>query len=271
MLEANEKMPLPRDTARFMMITMQSKTPVTSSRLMQRIEAFVRWYLTFLHSPSPLRRGIGLGVFSGAAFLAVLGLMRIIDPYPLKDWIYLRLSLQDLGVIGPLIFVVLISVLPLISPLSLLIVTGSASFGPVPGMILSYVGSLINANIAFLLVKALGVEDRWGNEARTARIKLTIQKNGYPIVLLLQLATIFPFIVINSAAAAAGVEWKDFMKATFVGILPSMALYSFLGEAIVSDLLSPQVYFALIIVVFLTIVLTALRKKNIRLRRKRVY
>ena len=253
------------------MITgMRERNPITSSWPWQRVEAFVRWYLGFLHSPSPLRRGIGLGVFSGAAFLSVLGLLHVIDPYPLKDWIYLRLSLQDLGVIGPLVFVILISVLPLISPLSLLIVTGSASFGPVPGMVLSYVGSLINANIAFLLVKALGVEDRWGNKDRTARIKQTIQKNGYPIVLLLQLATVFPFIAVNSAAAAAGVEWKDFMKATFVGILPSMALYSFLGEAIVSDLLSPQVYFALIIVVFLTIVLTALRKKNVRLRRKRV-
>lgn len=254
-----------------MITAMHDRNPIISSWLWRRVEAFVRWYLGFLHSPSPLRRGIGLGVFSGAAFLAVLGLMHVIDPYPLKDWIYLRLSLQDLGLIGPLVFVILISVLPLISPLSLLIVTGSASFGPVPGMILSYVGSLINANIAFLLVKALGVEDRWGNEDRTARIKRTIQRNGYPIVLLLQLATVFPFIAVNSAAAAAGVEWKDFMKATFVGILPSMALYSFLGEAIVSDLLSPQVYFALIIVVFLTIVLTALRKKDLRLRRKRVH
>ena len=254
-----------------MIFLMQGTNFITSSIPFRYLRAFFRWYHRFMHSPSRFRRGASLLIFSFAVFFAVLGLLRITDPYPLKDWVYLRLTLEDLGLAGALIFVLLVSVLPLISPLSLLIVTGSASFGPLPAMLLSYIGSLINANIAFVLVKSLFIEERWGHEAKAARIKQTIQKNGYPIVLLLQLATVFPFVIINSSAAAAGVEWRDFMKATCVGILPSIVIYSFLGEALVSRFLSPQVYFTLIIVVFLTIVLTALRKQEIRLRRKRVH
>lgn len=253
-----------------MMFLMPDGNFITSSRPYRYLGALLDRYHRFMHSPSKFRRGLSLLVFSFVVFFAVLGLLRVTDPYFLKDWIYLRLTLEDLGIAGALIFVFLISTLPLMSPLSLLIITGAASFGPVPGMVLSYIGSLINANIAFVLVKSLNIDDRWGHEERTARIKETIQRNGYPIVLLLQVATIFPFIAINSAAAAAGVDWKDFMKATSLGILPSILIYSFLGEVLVSRFLSPQVYFALIIVVVLTIVSTALRKQKIRLRRKRV-
>ncbi len=243
---------------------------ITSSRLYRSMEGLLDRYHRFMHAHSPLRRSISLTVFSLVVFFAVLGLFRVTDPYPLKDWIYLRLTLEDLGFAGGLIFILLTGVLPLISPLSLLIVTGAASFGPLPGMVLSYIGALINANLAFILVKSLGIENRWGHEDKTARIKETIHRNGYPIVLLLQLATVFPFVAINTAAAAAGVEWKDFMKATCLGVLPSVVLYSIFGEALVSRFLSPQVYFALIIVVLLTIVVMALRKKNIHLRRKRI-
>jgi len=133
-------------------------------------------------------------------------------------------------------------------------------------MILSYLGALINANITFFLVKALGVEDRWGGEERQAAIKRTIQRNGYPIVLLLQLVSVFPFVAINSAAAAAGIGWRDFMKATLLGIILPIAVYSFLGEAIALEVLSPRVYCAFVIVIFLTIVMVALRKKGYSLK-----
>lgn len=228
----------------------------------RHIQAFVRRYTEYMNSPSVLRRGVSFAVFSGVLFLAVLGLLHVINPYPLRDWIYLRLSLHDLGAAGPIIFILLTSVLPLFSPLNILVVTGSASFGPVVGMILSYMGALINANIAFILVKALGVEDKWGNSHRQARIKRNIQRNGYPIVLLLQIISIFPFVAINSAAAAAGIGWRDFMKATLLGIILPIAVYSFLGEAIVLELLSPRMYCAFIIVIFLTIVIVALREKR---------
>lgn len=245
-----------------MMNSMGGRYFITLFLVMKRYgSTFLHWYLGFMYSPSPLRRALSFAVFSCATFLAVLSFLSLIDPYPLKDWNYLRLSLQEMGFAGPLVFILLVAVLPLFSPLSLLIVTGSATFGALPGLILSYLGSLINANIAFFLVKALGVEDRWGNKDRQAAIKKSIQRHGYPIVLVLQLVAVFPFVAVNSAAAAAGVEWRDFMKATLVGVLPSMTIYSFFGERIVIEFFSPRAYFAVIIVVFLAIVLLALRKK----------
>ncbi|HET58198.1 MAG TPA: hypothetical protein ENN35_07145 [Deltaproteobacteria bacterium] len=56
------------------------------------------------------------------------------------------------------------------------------------------------------------------------------------------------------------------MKATLLGIILPIAVYSFLGEAIALEVLSPRVYCAFVIVIFLTIVMVALRKKGYSLK-----
>jgi uncharacterized membrane protein YdjX (TVP38/TMEM64 family) len=245
---------------------MHVKEMIWPSTLIRQISRFIQWYTHLLNNPSQIRRTLSLSILVFIAFVSVLGLFKIIDPYPLKDWIYFRLTLQDLGVLGGIIFILMVAVLSLISPISLFIMTGSASFGPILGMILSYIGALLNANLTFFLVKALLIEHEWGLDKKTSRIKGIIQNNGYPLVLVLQLITVIPFVAINSAAAVSGVKWRDFIKATSMGVLPCVVIYSFLGDFVVSSLLSPRVYFAFMTVIVVFIIVVALkRKRNIRL------
>ena len=250
---------------------MHAKEWITASAVYQNTMRFVRWYTNLLNNPSQTTRTLSLGILILIAFFSVLGLFEMTDPYPFRDWIYLRLTLEDLGFAGGIVFIAMVAVLSLISPISLYIMTGSASYGPLLGMLLSYIGAILNANLTFYLVKGLSIDHEWGKDKRTLRVKRMINRNGYPIVLVLQLISIFPFVAINSAAAASGVKWKDFMKATSMGVLPCIVIYSFLGEKLVSDLISPRVYFAFITVVAVSIILIALkRKRNLHFRGKRL-
>jgi len=250
---------------------MHMKKWITTSSVYLNILRFIRWYTHLLNNPAQSTRTLSLGILIIIAFFSVLGLFEMTDPYPFRDWIYFRLTLEDLGFLGGILFVAMVAIMPLISPISLFIITGSASFGPLLGLLLSYIGAILNANLTFFLVKALSIEHEWGQSKRSSQIKDMIRRNGYPIVLLLQLITVIPFVAINSAAAASGVKWKDFIKATSMGVLPCIVLYSLLGNMIVSDLLSPRVYFAFITVVAACIICIALkRKKNLHLRGKRI-
>ncbi len=242
---------------------------IKSSQAYRGISRFILWYTRLLNNPSQTTRTLSLSVLLAVAFVSLLGIFEIIDPYPLKDWIYLRLTLQDLGPAGGILYIALVAVLSLISPISLFIMTGAASFGPLPGIVLSYVGAILNANLTFFLVKGLSIERAWGADRRSSRIKRAIQDNGYPLVLILQLLTLIPFIAINSAAAASGVSWKDFMRATSMGILPCIFIYSFLGDLLVSAFLTPRVYFAFLCVVAVCLIVMALKKGNAKLRGKR--
>lgn len=244
------------------------KKAITSSLIYRTIQTYCVKCLDYGFYFSWLRHHICLLVLTVAAFFSILGLFRITDPYPLSGWFELRVTLKDLGYPGMLVFVLLVAVMPLVSPISILFITGSASYGPYLGGVLSYIGALLNAGLTFYLVRTLSIEEMWGKEEKTARIKAGIKRNGFRIVLLLQIMLVIPFVAINSAAAASGVHWKDFMKATFIGVLPSVILYSLIGEAVVSRFLPPEIYFAFIAVVLLIIIITALQKRDTRQGRK---
>ena len=53
---------------------------------------------------------------------------------------------------------------------------------------------------------------------------------------MLRLAPIFPFFVINIAPAFFNVRLRDYVAATFIGILPGTFAYAYLGEGVDSVL-----------------------------------
>ena len=219
-------------------------------------------YRGLAKSNSSIKRGISLIILGLLAFMCSLVIFHILDPYPLKNWFYLKVTLDVMGFSGVLAYLLMVAVLPLFSPLSLVIVTGSAAFGPYEGFLLSYIGCIINANIAYVLVKALSIEDIWGKSRRSIQIKNAINKHGVVIVMGLQLVTIIPFVLINAAAAGSGISWKNFMKATSIGLCPCILLYSFMGNKLVSSMASPHVYFATVLVFAFLLLVIALRKKE---------
>jgi uncharacterized membrane protein YdjX (TVP38/TMEM64 family) len=215
-----------------------------------------------------IRRFFVVFLLSLIGFFSIMGIFSYVDPYPLKDWIHLRLMLQKIGGTGVLLFIFCVAIMPLAAPLSLLVMAGSSAYGAPLGMALSYVGCLLNANLAYFMVRSLGVNDAWGHCNKTHKVKNVIQKNGYPLVLMLQMLIIIPFTAINSAAAASGVCWRDFMKATIFGIVPSITLFSLIGHMVISHFFSPRFYFSFICAVVFVIVLVALMKKNAHMRNK---
>jgi len=222
-----------------------------------------------IHSPQ-MRRFAFIFLLSFIGFFWVMGIFSYLDPYPLKDWIHLRVMIEKIGISGALLFIFCVAIMPLGAPLSLLVMAGSSAYGAPLGMALSYIGCLINANLAFFIVKALGVEKAWGHGKKTHWVKNTIRKNGYPLVLMLQMLIIIPFTAINSAAAASGVCWRDFMKATILGIVPSVTLFSLLGHMVLAHFFTPRFYFSFICAVVFVIILVALAKKNAQLRNKTI-
>jgi uncharacterized membrane protein YdjX (TVP38/TMEM64 family) len=219
-----------------------------------------KWYYGLAKSNSRIKRGISLIILGCIAFLSVLGLFQILDPYLLQDWSHLKLTLNTMGISGMLSYLLMVVVFPLFSPLTLVLVTGSAAFGPVKGFFLSYVGCIISANIIYALIKSLSIENKWGSGRRAVQVREIIKKHAYIIMIGLQLISVIPFTLISAAAVASGVPWKKFVRATSIGICPSILFCSFMGNELVVDLVSPRIYFAGVFVMVLLLVVMALRK-----------
>lgn len=124
---------------------------------------------------------------------------------------------------------------------SLLTILGGFLFGWFLAGTLTAFAATIGASVIFLAARtALG--DFLQKMAGPAVSKLahSFEKNAFGFLLVLRLAPVFPFFVINIAPALFNVPLRIYVAATFLGILPGTYAYSYLGQGLDSVILSAK-------------------------------
>ncbi len=177
------------------------------------------------------------------AFLAVGG-----DAYFTLD--SLRLYRADLAmyvadhtVFMALCFVVAYAVMVAFSlPGALLMtVTSGFFFGSVMATLLVVVGATTGATAIFLIAKtALG--DPLRARAGPALLKMEdgFRENAFNYLLILRLIPLFPFFLVNLVPAFLGVRLRDYVLATFIGIIPGTFVFAQVGTGLDSILESDE-------------------------------
>ncbi|MCT7373928.1 TVP38/TMEM64 family protein [Chelativorans salis] len=122
---------------------------------------------------------------------------------------------------------------------SLLTVAAGFLFGWLLGGMLVVVAATAGATLLFLAARtALGdVLRRWMC-GRTARLAQGFEEGAFGYLLVLRLAPIFPFWIINIAPAFFNVRLKTYVAATALGIMPATFAYAYLGHGLDSVLMS---------------------------------
>jgi phospholipase D1/2 len=67
-----------------------------------------------------------------------------------------------------------------------------------------------------------------------------IAKEGLTTLLVMRLTHLIPYAVLSYAAGLAGLRPRDFFVATFFGTLPGVLIYTYLADAILAGLVSPE-------------------------------
>jgi uncharacterized membrane protein YdjX (TVP38/TMEM64 family) len=152
---------------------------------------------------------------------------------PLREWgEEVNASIHGLGVWGPIAFflVFIVAVVSLVPASAVTLAAGLAfGFAAFP---LALGAATLGAACAFLIARHLGtdkvkrlVEDL----PRSKAVYKAISGGGWRIVLLLRLSPIMPFSILNYALGATELRFWPFLSATFVGIIPAVALYVYVG------------------------------------------
>lgn len=139
-----------------------------------------------------------------------------------------------LGPWGPAVFITTyILACVLFFPGALLTLGAGTAFGVVRGTIYVSAGSTLGATAAFLIGRHLARERiaRWVEaDPRFSAISGAVAREGFKIVCLLRLSPAFPFNLLNYALGLTSVSLKDFMLASWLGMLPATVLYVYLGS-----------------------------------------
>lgn len=150
----------------------------------------------------------------------------------LIDWI------RAAGGLGALAFALVFIVATLaFVPASPLTAIAGVLYGPAWGMLLVSPVGVAAAVLAFGVGRSSGrplVQRRLQRHPRMAALDAAVGHGGFRIVLLLRLASIVPFSPLSYALGASRISGRDFVLASWLGLLPATFLYVYLGSLVSS-------------------------------------
>lgn len=153
----------------------------------------------------------------------------------LKDQNTMKVSIQQVGIFGPLIIILLISTAIIISPIPsapIALVSG-ALYGHTLGTIYIIVGAITGALIAFFITRELGHDFFKKRFNSHFAVNITGSQNTMMfIVFISRLAPFIYFDVISYAAGLTNLSFKRFLIATTLGIIPISFLLAHLGSEV---------------------------------------
>jgi len=142
------------------------------------------------------------------------------------------LELRAWGVAGSIGLMVLHTFVPF--PAELLTIANGMVYGPIWGAVISWVGAMLGAALAFALVRWLGRPFAEKMIARKNWHKLDawISEQGFSFVLISRFVPIIAFNLINYLAGLTAISWGKFLLATGIGILPVLIILVLFGHHI---------------------------------------
>lgn len=176
---------------------------------------------------------------------------------------------------GPLIFIVLYTIRPLIFfPATIITLLGGFLFGPL-GILYTIVGSNASALVAYGAGSYLGrgVLDDPDNAGLIQRYTRRMRDNSFETVLIMRLLFL-PYDLVNYAAGFLKIDWKAFLAATAIGSVPGTISFVLLGasfgtlaELLTGDVqLRPGTVIASVLLIGVSIALSrAVKKREARL------
>jgi len=144
--------------------------------------------------------------------------------------------LQSTGSSGIGVFMLLFIVGSLLFfPASMLAALAGFLFGPLTGTLATSLAGVISATIAFVIGHYLmkGRRLHWVQRSRhLAAINTAVSSNGFRIVFLLRLASILPFIPLSYVLGTSQIKLREYVVATWFGLLPGTFMYVYLGTLV---------------------------------------
>ena len=197
---------------------------------------------------SPWPRLALLAVLLGTAI--VLALTNGLDAVDAaKVWV------ADLGVLGPVVFIVLCAVAIMgFLPASVLCAVAGLLFGPVLGIPIVWTGAMLGAAGSFLVGRGLSKDavERLAGK-RMASVNALLDRYGAATVFVLRLLPLGPFALLNYVFAVTNIRLRGFLIGTGAGIAPGMVVYTALGGT-AEDPSSPAFLLSVGALVLLTVV-----------------
>lgn len=174
-----------------------------------------------------------------------------LTPDQFGEWIEQYPAWAPLIAIG---FALFVSLTPL--PMETIAIVNGMWFGPVVGGILTWIGALIAAMLAFTIAKLIGfpIVSRLLPKAAFYRMQQAVDDHAPSTLVMVRMIPLIPFTVINYGAGVTTVRWRTFLWTSAVGMAPPTILWVTLGHMMMTEpALAFMILFGLAVFSFLLV------------------
>lgn len=155
---------------------------------------------------------------------------------------------------GPLPGILLTFLKSFIPPLPTALIVGvnAAAYGFWPGFIYSWLGLVSGCLVTFLVVRKISSSrylDKWASKPKVQKGMRWIQRNGFSYVFILGILPVGPFVAVNMAAGIARMHIQSYLLAVTLGKGIMVFSVSFVGANFADFLEQPLLLLGVLAVV----------------------
>lgn len=171
----------------------------------------------------------------GFAAFAVAGLVVLARQLGLQQGLQKILGwINEMGPWAPVAYIIFYIVACVFAiPGSILTLGGGVLFNVLRGTLYVSIGATLGATAAFLVGRYLlrsWIVRKLGSNVRFQALDEAVAREGWKIVVLVRLCPIFPFPVINYGFGITRVSLKEYVLASWLGMLPAMIMLTYIGS-----------------------------------------
>lgn len=142
------------------------------------------------------------------------------------------------GVLGAVVYVALYVIgSVLMVPGTALSLSGGYIYGVVWGSVLVSIAATIGASCAFLVGRYIArdwVKAKVAHDPRFDAVDRAVGEKGFTVVLLARLSPVLPYFLLNYFFGLTKVRLRDFVVATWIGMIPAIVLLVYTGSLLTS-------------------------------------
>ena len=169
------------------------------------------------------------------ALVALAALALLARRLGIQQWLQRILSqINHFGPWAPLAYILFYAIACVFAvPGSLLTLGGGFLFGIGFGILYVSIGATLGATLAFLVGRYLlrgWVIKKLGHNLRFQALDEAVAREGWKIVMLVRLCPIFPFPVTNYGFGITRIPLREYVLASWIGMLPAMLVLVYIGS-----------------------------------------
>ncbi|MCY7432896.1 TVP38/TMEM64 family protein [Bacillus safensis] len=198
---------------------------------------------------------LGIGILAAALWWLNKQHLQL-APKDVKNWVL------QFGMLAPFVFLFLSLFRPFVLvPITVFSLAAGLAFGSVLGTIYALIGATAGATGSFMIASTFRAKKKEtdSNSRKLKAVTSRIQEHGFLYILLLRIAPIH-FDFVSYAAAASRANYRAFVAATFLGLIPGTIALNVLGSSFVSGNYAALLVVCLVYLIFISVPLILKRK-----------